>query len=55
MLSSILLVVSSTVQKLLSLRFHLFIFAFVSLAWEDKSKKNSAKIYIKDCTAYACF
>ena len=37
------------VQKLLSLiRSHLFIFAFVFFALEDRSKKNIATIYIKE-------
>ena len=40
----ILSVVSFAVQKLLSLiRYHLFIFAFVSLPWGDRSKKYIAK------------
>ena len=45
----ILLVVSFVVQKLLILiRSHLFIFAFVFFALEDRSKKNIATIYIKE-------
>ena len=43
----------SAVQKLLSLiRSHLFIFAFSSFALGDKSKKNIAAIYVKECPAY---
>ena len=39
-------VVSFAVQKLLSLiRFHLFVFAFISFALGDRSKKNIAAIY----------
>ena len=41
--------VSFAVQKLLSLiRSHLFIFAFVFFALEDRPKKNIATIYIKE-------
>ena len=43
--------VSFAVQKLLSLiRFHLFIFAFVSFASGDK-QKNVAIIYVKEYSA----
>ena len=43
---------SFDVQKLLSLiRSHLFIFAFVSLAWAHTSKKNIAKTFVKEYTA----
>ena len=49
----ILSMVSFAVQKLLSLiRSHLFIFAFVSFALGDGSKKNIAAIYVKECSAY---
>ena len=45
----ILWMVFFAVQKLLSLiRSHLFIFAFVFFALEDRSKKNIATIYIKE-------
>ena len=48
-------VVSFAVQKRLSLiRFHLFIFAFVSFAFET-DPKNIAVIYVKDCPAYVFF
>ena len=47
----ILSVVSFAVQKLLSLiRSHLFIFPFVSFALGDRSKKNIAMIYVKECS-----
>ena len=40
-------------QKLLSLiRFHLFIFAFISLTLGEESKKNIAAIYVKEYSAY---
>ena len=49
----ILSMVSFVVQKLLGLiRSHLFIFAFVSFALEDGSKKNIAAVYVKECAAY---
>ena len=52
----ILLMVSFAVQKLLSLiRLHLFIFAFISFALEDRSKKNITTIYVKECSAYVLF
>ena len=52
----ILLMVSFAVQKLLSLiRLHLFIFAFISFALEDRSKKNITTIYVKECSAYVFF
>ena len=45
--------VSFAVQKLLSLiRFHLFIFAFISFTSGDGSKKDIAVIYVKKCSAY---
>ena len=48
-------VVSFAVQKRLSLiRFHLFIFAFVSFAFET-DPNNIAVIYVKDCPAYVFF
>ena len=48
----VLLMVSFVVQKLLSLiRSHLFIFAFISFALGDRSKKNIATIYVKECSA----
>ena len=48
----VLLMVPFAVQKLLSLiRFHLFIFAFVSFASGDK-QKNVAIIYVKEYSAY---
>ena len=47
--------VSFAVQKLLSLiRSHLFIFAFVSITLEDKSKKILLS-YVKECSAYVFF
>ena len=52
----ILSMVSFAVQKFLSLiRSHLFIFAFVSFALGDRSKKNIATIYVKECSAYVLF
>ena len=43
--------VSFAVQKLLSLiRSNLFTFA--SLALGDRSKKNTATVYVKECSAY---
>ena len=49
----ILFMVSFAVQSLLSLiRCHLFIFAFVSITLGDRSKKNIAAIYVKECSAY---
>ena len=49
----LLLMVSFALQKLLSLiRSHLFIFAFVSINLGDRSKKNIAAIYVKECSAY---
>ena len=43
-----LLIVSFAVQKLLSLiRSHLFIFAFISFALRDSSKKKIATIYVR--------
>ena len=45
--------VSFAVQKLLRLiRFHLFIFVFISITLGDESKKNIAVIYVKQCSAY---
>ena len=53
MLSFCLSIVSFTVQKLLSLiRSHLFIFAFISFTLGDRSPKNIAAIYVKECSAY---
>ena len=40
--------ISFTVQKI-------FIFAFAALAWEDKLKKYTAKIDVKELTAYVFF
>ena len=48
--------ISFVVQKLLSLiRYHLFIFAFVSSALGDRFKKNIAMIYVNECSAYVLF
>ena len=48
--------VSFAVQKLLSLiRFHLLIFALISITLGDKSPKNTAAIYVKECSAYVFF
>ena len=48
--------VSFALQKLLSLiRSHLFIFAFIYFAWGDRSEKNIAIIYVKECSAYVPF
>ena len=48
--------VSFAVQKLFSLTyFHLFIFAFVSIVWEDISKTNTAETSVKERTAYVFF
>ena len=48
----ILFTVSFVVQNLLSLiRSHLFISAFISITLGDKSKKNIAVIYAKECSA----
>ena len=50
----VLLKISFAVQKLLSLiRSHLFIFVFISFALGDRSKKNIATIYVKECSV--CF
>ena len=50
---SVLLIVSLAVQKLLSLiKPHLFIFAFVSFALGDRSKKI---LLLKECSAYVFF
>ena len=44
---------SFAVQKLLSLiRSHSFIFAFISFALGDRSKKNIVAIYVKESSAY---
>ena len=44
---------SFAVQKLLSLiRPYLFIFTFISISLGDRSKKNIAAIYVKECSAY---
>ena len=52
----ILLMVSFAVQKLLTLiTTHLFIFAFISLALGDRSKKNIVMIYVKVCSAHITF
>ena len=49
----VLWMVSFAVKNLLSLiGSHLFIFAFDSFALEDRSKKNIAKIYVKEHSAY---
>ena len=41
--------VSFTVQKLLGLiRSHLFIFAFIFFVLGDRSKKNIARIFVKE-------
>ena len=48
--------VSFAVQKLLTLiTTHLFIFAFISLALGDRSKKNIVMIYVKECSAHIIF
>ena len=48
----VLFMVSVAVKKLLSLiRFHLYIFAFISFALGDRSKKNNATPYVKECSA----
>ena len=49
----VLSMISFAVQKLLSLiRSHLSTFGFVSFALGDRSKKNIAAIYVKECSAY---
>ena len=49
----ILSMVSFAIQKLLSLfRSHLFIFAFISFALGDISKKDLAAVYVIECSAY---
>ena len=41
------------VQKSLSIiRSHLFIFVFISIILEDKSKKDITNTYVKECSAY---
>ena len=51
-----LMIVSLAVQNPLSLIWsHLFIFAFLSFILGDRSKKNTATIYVKDCSASAVF
>ena len=51
----ILSMVSFAVKKLLSLiRYHLFIFAFISFALGNRFKKI-AMIYVKECSAYVFF
>ena len=50
------LIISFDVQKLLSLiRFYLFIFALVSLAWGRQIQKHIAKTYVKEYTACVFF
>ena len=45
--------VSFAVQKFLNLiRSHLFIFVFISIPLGERSKKNIAAIYVKECSAY---
>ena len=45
--------VSFAVQKLLNLiRSHLFIFAFISFVLGDRSPKNIAMIYFKECSMF---
>ena len=39
-------------KRLSSIRFHLFIFAFVSITVGDRSKKNIAVVYVKESSAY---
>ena len=52
----ILLIIFFTVQKLLSLiRSQLFIFAFISFALGERSKKHITTIYVKECSAYVFF
>ena len=46
--------VSFAVQKLLSLiRSHLFIFTFIAFASGNRSKKNIATIYVKECSMFS--
>jgi len=46
--------VSFATQELLTLiRSHLFIFAFIFFALEDTSKKNTAIIYVKECSMFS--
>ena len=48
----ILFMVSFAMQKLVSLiRFHLFIFAFISIAWETDLEKNGIT-YVKKCFVF---
>ena len=50
---SVLFMVSFAMQRLLSLiRFHLFIFVFISITLGDGSKKDIAVIYVKEYSAY---
>ena len=50
----ILSMASSAGQKFLSLiRSHLFIFPFVSLAVGDRFKKDTAMIYVKECSMFS--
>ena len=47
------LVISFAVQKLLSLiSSHLFVFVFISIILGDRSKKDIAEVYVKECSAY---
>ena len=49
----VLLMVSFAVQNLLSLiRSYLYIFAFVSFALGDRSKKKYCYDFVKECSAY---
>ena len=49
----VLLMVSFVVQKLLCLiSSHLLTFAFMSFSVRDRSKENTAVIYVKGCSAY---
>ena len=46
--------VSFALQKLLSLiRSHLFIFTFIAFASGNRSKKNIAIIYVKECSMFS--
>ena len=50
----IFFMVSFALQKLLSLiRSHLFIFTFIAFASGNRSKKNIAIIYVKECSMFS--
>ena len=49
----VLSIVSFAVQKLLSLiQSYMFMFAFISFVLGERSKKNIAMIYVKECSTY---